>query len=665
MKNSDKARRLCHLALCAVAALVTPQMSAAAGPELERQRELFKELHPVVERGDWSVVRNLPKRERQLLRNYVLWPDLRSTYLKATIKSASHEHIEAFLHKYGTLKPARELRYRYALHLARSGDHDAYLDIYESFYQGIGEASLDCLALQAELDQGREARVVNRMLELWLVGRSQVDECDPVFEWARNSARLGKAEYRQRFDLAIAERQFTLARWLGRAIDEQHALLATEWLLAQQDPEKFLRTHTKRGSGESDRAQLVYAVERLTYADPLLAAELWDTVRNKHRFSDGERHATARHIALWMARDRLPGAYAALSTLPAEASDDEVARWRARLSLLDQQWKKMLRDIERLSAKERNSEEWRYWSAYARLRSGRDEEARVELRDLAGERSYYGFLAADLLAVRYEFDHADSQADEAVIAEIAAKPEVIRARELFMVGLDGRGRSEWDHVIGFMNDNEKTQAAILADRWGWHSRAISTVARVGEYDDLEIRYPLAFLDVFQRSSEQASIPPTWAFGIARSESLFMRDVRSHAGAVGLMQLMPATGKQVARDLRLPFSGLTTLTNPESNIQLGTTYLGQMSERYGGNRVLATAAYNAGPHRVDQWLPQQGQLDARIWIENIPYNETRKYVRRVFTAETIFHWRMTGKLRRLSQHLQPVRAFPGPEQLASR
>ena len=145
----------------------------------------------------------------------------------------------------------------------------------------------------------------------------------------------------------------------------------------------------------------------------------------------------------------------------------------------------------------------------------------------------------------------------------------------------------------------------------------------------------------------------------------MRDVRSRAGAIGLMQLMPATGRKVAREIRLPYAGLNTLTDPRHNIRLGTTYLGQMTERFGGNRVLATAAYNAGPHRVVEWLPDDGSLDARIWIENIPFNETRKYVRRVLEAETIFHWRMTGQSRRLTDQLTSVSADSGAEQVASR
>ena len=145
----------------------------------------------------------------------------------------------------------------------------------------------------------------------------------------------------------------------------------------------------------------------------------------------------------------------------------------------------------------------------------------------------------------------------------------------------------------------------------------------------------------------------------------MRDVRSRAGAIGLMQLMPATGRQVAREINLAYAGLDTLTDPDHNIRLGTSYLGSMAARYDGNHVLATAAYNAGPHRVDRWLPQSTMVDARIWIENIPYNETRKYVRRVLAADTIFHWRLTGEMQRLSDRLPQVQPLPADQRLASR
>jgi soluble lytic murein transglycosylase len=274
---------------------------------------------------------------------------------------------------------------------------------------------------------------------------------------------------------------------------------------------------------------------------------------------------------------------------------------------------------------------------------------------LSKDRSYYGFLAADELGRPYALDQQPLQVVESDLALVAAEPAIIRARELFHVGLEGRGRSEWDAAVRNLTDGQKRQAAILAHRWGWHSRAIAVVASVGEYGDLTMRYPLPWKEQFELSSNDARIDPTWAYGIARSESLFMRDVRSGAGAIGVMQLLPSTGKQVAREIELPYAGVITLTDPMANIRLGTTYLGQMVQRFGGNRVLATAAYNAGPHRIDEWLPRDGTVDARAWIETIPFNETRKYVKRVLTAQTIFHWRLTGDTLRLSDNLPPVAA----------
>ncbi len=666
MSHRFVAVRVSLTALLFLAGVLFLQSTSATGlTEIEKQRQLFNAVFKAVERGDWSVVDDLPAADSQLLQEYVLWPDLRATFWRATIATASAANIDVFLKQYGTLRPARELRYKHALHLARSGDLAGYRRIYEQFYQGQEIAKLDCLALQAELEAGRTARVNGRATDLWLVGRSQVSECDPVFEYLDRNKVLGPVEYRKRYKLAVDNREFQLARWLAKKIDQQHVEEAAAWISAQAHPEDFLNSYARRADSETTRKQLVYAAERLTYRDPELALAAWRRVSNHVPFSEEQGLRTARHIALWTARDNLPGAYELLLDLPNAAADSEVSRWRARLSLRNAEWNTLLVDVATMSAELRESEEWRYWRAVALQRSGQILAAQASLQELSEERSYYGFLAADELGRDYALDHTQLLADEDAIAAIEAHPAIVRAGELFRVGQDSRGRSEWDAVVRSFSAEEKLQAAILADRWGWHSRAISTAASLGEYDDLAIRYPLPYQPWFEQSSSDASISATWAYGIARSESLFMRDVRSKAGAIGLMQLMPTTGQEVARGIRLPYSGLTTLTNPESNIRLGTSYLGQMAERFGGNPVLATAAYNAGPHRVDRWLPESGTIDARVWIENIPFNETRKYVKRVLSAQAIFHWRMTGQLRRVSNELLLVRAASEAQRLASR
>lgn len=660
------AQPLPKLAAVAIAALgLMLHGPAVAGSDAGQQRELFRQVYADVERGSWDAVDALSAEQRTLLQEYVLWPDLRAAWFRATIRAADHDSIEAFLDRYGTLNPARELRYRYALHLADTGHLDRFLAVYEAFYQGRDIARLDCIALHAEIEAGNDDRIAARGRELWLTGHSQADECDPVFEHMREHGQLTADDYRARYALAIEAREFARARWLARSLDEASLEQANDWLEAQSEPARFVETRGRRTDSELLQEQLAYALERITYRDPGKALELWNDLQGSRHFPDSLSHATLRHIALWTARDNLPGAYDLLTSLPPEAQDEEVMRWRARVSLRAGRWEELLRDIETMTADESDAEQWRYWRGIALARTGRDEAAHNVLEALAGARSYYGFLAADELGVAYSFADATLQADETVIATLSRREDLVRARELLLVGLDGRGRSEWDSAVAGLTAEEKTQAAVLAHRWGWHSRAIATAASAGHYDDLALRYPLPFRQSFEQHASSASIPATWALGVARSESLFMRDVRSRAGAVGLMQLMPATGREVARRIQLDYSGLDTLTDPNHNIRLGTSYLGSMVERYDGNHILATAAYNAGPHRVDRWLPRSEVVDARIWIENIPFNETRKYVQRVMAAETIFHWRVTGEMRRLSERLPQVEPLPADHRLASR
>jgi soluble lytic murein transglycosylase len=206
-----------------VSAFALPVSFAAS---VEEQREIFLDVFAEVERGNWSVVEDLADEKQDALRKYVLWPDLRATWFRAALRTADHVEIEAFLDHYGTLRPARELRYRYALHLAKADSLAAFLNIYQQFYQGLEVAKLDCLALRAELDAGRDKRIVNRAIDLWTVGESQVDECDPVFAYLREKNLLGPTDYIRRFDLAIDKREFSMARWLGKSIDQKHIDIA-------------------------------------------------------------------------------------------------------------------------------------------------------------------------------------------------------------------------------------------------------------------------------------------------------------------------------------------------------------------------------------------------------------------------------------------------------
>ncbi len=649
--------------LAAVAAAQADDGNAAApdGRDLEPQRALFRAHHAEIERGNWTP----GAAADAVLRDYVLWPDLRATWFRARLGRAADDEISAFMHQYGQLKPARELRYRYALHLAKSDRLDEYLTIYSQFYQGLDVANLDCLALRAEINAGNESRVVSRAIALWLTGSSQVDECDPLFAHLQAAGILDEAKFAERYELAVGAQQFGLARYLARQLPARYLDEATAWLQAQNSPRDFVTANMKSEDNDMLRRQLLYAVTRHAYREPLESAALWHKVRKRFEFSPQQENDISRHIALWSARNHLPESVKMLSGLRAGAVDTEAGRWLIRANLREHRWADAIRAIDALPAEENAKPDWQYWKAMAlRQDDKHSAEAKAIFARVAGERSYYGFLAADAIDAPYAMSDAPLRGDPASVEKLAQNPALIRARELFFVGEESRGRSEWDAAVRNLDTADQTQAALLAHIWGWHSRAIATVATAGQYDDLRLRYPLPWRDDFANAAASAGISNSWAYGIARSESLFMSDIQSSAGAIGVMQLMPATGRMTAKELQLPYKGQATLTDSTSNIRLGTWYLGKMYTRFGSNRILATAAYNAGPSRVERWLPASGELDARIWIENIPYNETRGYVRRVLTDDTIFSWRLTGELRRLSSELPQIVAAARREKAAN-
>jgi soluble lytic murein transglycosylase len=631
--------------------------SACAQTEavLDDRRAAFRAAYPAAERGDWQ-----PAAERQsLLEDYVLWPDLKAAWLRAKLDSVDASEVRAFLDRYGDLQPARELRYRFALHLAADGRWPEFVNLYERHYRDLHVATLDCLAAQAGILSGRPDEVVELATSLWLVGRSQVEECNPVFDYLSGAGLLEGELTERRFELAISVRQFSLARYLAKSMDDTWLERANRWIDAGRDPLAFVGADANCNGSDEHAAQLRYALERLADSDARLAQERWEQAREAHDFAPEEAAKISRYLALSAAQQHFPEAFRLLAELEGDAADAYTRGWQVRVALLAHAWEDVIAVIRAMPPEERRAQEWRYWLGVALRQSGRDQQALPILTALAGKRSYFGFLAADELGTTYAFGHANTEPAEDAIAELAESSGLVRARELFHVGLESRGRSEWNDAVASLGAGDKLQAAVLAHRWGWHSQAIATVAHIGHYDDLELRYPLPYANAFREAAAAANIRGSWAYGVARSESLFMADIRSHAGAVGLMQLMPATGRRTAAQLDLPWSGLATLTDPASSIRLGTTYLGKMLERFDRNLVLATAAYNAGPEKVEEWLPAGERLDARIWIENIPYTETREFVRRVLFSDAIFHWRLTGRTNRLSAAFEAIRPAAAP------
>ena len=289
-----------------------------------------------------------------------------------------------------------------------------------------------------------------------------------------------------------------------------------------------------------------------------------------------------------------------------------------------------------------NKAKWQYWKARSLESIGAPEEQTEKYYELASHsRDYYGFMACQHLGISAQMNHDPTYAPASVLQKTRMFEPVKRALAFFELDQIANARREWQYAVEQLGDDEKQALALLAGRIDWPDRAILTLAQMRDWHDLQLRFPLAHEDKFDSAARRTRIDKNWIYGVARQESAFMHDARSPVGATGLMQLMPSTAKRVSRGLRLRYSK-KKLIDPNYNIKLGSQYMKTLLKRYDGNRVLATAAYNAGPGNVKKWVKRfDGPLD--VWIESIPFAETKEYVQKVLAYSTIYSYRL-GRLQ---------------------
>ena len=495
---------------------------------------------------------------------------------------------------------------------------------------------------------------------LWLVGHSQPDACDPVFKALYASGRIGAEQVWRRFERAMASGKLGLARFLAARLPPAERATAERWREAHRRPAWTLRDPVLRTDTPRHRQILIHAIRRLARSDPAAAHRHWLEIAGRHAFSPEQRHAAWAAIGLQAAYRRAPEAHAWLSNIPAGARDDDHWQWLGRSAIWNGRWQELARTIAAMPEALANTPEWRYWRARALEAEGKAEAARAGFAELARDRSFHGFLAADRVRAPYALDSRPLEVPPARLSRLLQDhPGLLRARELYFVGFMLEARREWYRARQPLSPEELAAAAVLASRWGWHDRAIAAAAAARRYDDLALRFPLLHREQVMQVARRFRLDPALIYGIMRQESAFMQDARSSVGALGLMQLMPATGRATARLLRMPRPSAASLLRPEVNIRLGSAYYRRMLDRFRDQPALAAAAYNAGPHRVDRWLPRDRAMDADRWIDSVPLRETRRYVRGVLAYATVYRRRLELPMIRLEQRLPPVPPAPDP------
>ncbi len=615
-----------------------------ASPDLDRQRSEFLAAERILSSGDLNKYRTL----RASLKQYPLFPYLEYQALQRQLPTLDSSQVDDFISRYADSPLAQRMRRLWLTELAEREKWWTYLVFYRPNLGTIYQ----CHQLTALLETGKAEQALTQVEPIWLYPRSRPEACDRILESWIDAGKLTPALAWKRVELAMQASESRFAGYLKRYLNsEQQAWLQT-WQALQRNPQQIDQAIPRLAGSPAQSRIVLDAFKRLVRRDIDRAVTLWGPLQKAVPFSERERYRGQRALLMGMIRDNHPDALIALDAFTPTEKDYALHEARLRSALKKRDWKQLLDWIAQLPERLKDSDRWRYWQARALAKTGQNSGAEAIFATLAKQRSYHGFLAADRLQQPYRYDSTPLDLQQPGIDRLAQRPPLLRARELFQLGRFLDARREWHAGVRNLKRLDLKRVAKLAQSWGWHDRAIFTLARTGYWDDLELRFPLEHQVLVTEKSADTDLDKSWVFAVIRQESAFSSDAYSPAGARGLMQLMPATARFIARKEKLKKPAPAQLLKPELNITLGTAYLNHVYQQLGEHQVLATAAYNAGPNNVLSWLPD-ATLPADIWVELIPFNETRRYTERVLSYAAIYDQRLQQPLQRLSTRMSPV------------
>jgi len=618
------------------AALAVPAVAMAES--LSTSRQEYGDAMEAIDRGEWTEYEQM----RPGLDDYPLAMYLDYSQLSKQANKVRPAEARRFI----SLSEDSPLPNRFlSVYLRRAGKDRRWDDFLKVMPGEPNSIALKCYYFRAKLASGDELAAWEGAERLWVHGESRPKECDPLFSAWLKAGQLGDEAVWARMVKAFDARKRSLMTYVSRKGSPELAPWADKLLAVYARPEKMRSQNLPRDSAYSaDIASSGLAY--LARYNPEKAVQYWGKYQQELSFSPEQTHKVEYAIALQGQFAKTESIKPWLQSALARLQEDKLVELRLRWALSEQDWTALEQTLPLLSEEQREEGVWRYWRATALEQRGERDSARSILQELAQERSYYSFLAADKLGQAYAFKHQVLTLDQTAAVPLRRLPAVRRIEELHFHEEAGLAHSEWFKVLQDTQDNtQHQQLAQLASEQGWHRMAIDAANRAKAWDALDLRFPTPYEDTFKRYASAQQVPSSELMAIARRESAFFPEARSPVGARGLMQIMPATGKQVASSLGAKHSG-SDLFQVEHNVLLGSAYYRQLLDRFKGNRVFALTAYNAGPHRVDRWRNEEGKgLSVELWVETIPYKETRNYVQAVLSYNVVFQYMMgtTGSL----------------------
>ena len=555
--------------------------------------------------------------------------------------------LDAFIARYPDSPISDRLRGDLARQYGKVEDWPAFRSQYATLEKPDQE--LQCFDLRARL--GENDRVAEREgLNLWRTPRDLPSACDPVFALLVERGLLTLDDLLLRMRLALDFGNLRLAREIDGRLALDARMDADTLTRASQKDEKLLATSPER---RAQREAILYGLTLIARDDPARAATLWE--QHQAAFPDSDQRYGWGQIGMHAARRHDTGALAWFARAGALQTEPQML-WKARAALRGGSWDEVYRTILAMPEATQNEPVWRYWKGRALKAVGAAFPANVLFANLSREFHFYGLLADEELPAKVEARPKEYKVTPDDIKAAQGMPAFQRALLLRRLGDPGNAAAEWERGLRGLDDRMLLAAAELARRELWYDRAILTAERTRDVHDFDLRYMAPYRDLASTYARENDLDEAWVYGLMRQESRFVDYARSVAGAQGLMQIMPATAKWVAAQMGLKKNADREMAKPEHNIRFGTYYLKRIYDSLEQSPVLATAGYNAGPGRARRWQAET-PLEGAVYVESIPFTETREYVKKVLANAMYYQSRLGSVSRPLKDRLGVVPPRP--------
>ncbi|KGM54435.1 lytic murein transglycosylase [Lysobacter daejeonensis GH1-9] len=579
-----------------------------------------------------------------------LWGWIEYAALRREIDTLDPSRAQAFLERHRGQPVAAAFR---ELWLAATARREDWLAFTSAWVPGLKGGALRCADLKARQALGRaDAAWTAESQTMWRqAGNALPTACDAPMAVLAAQGNLTPALRWERIERAIAEGEPGVVRAAARGLPADEQALAEDYAAFLEAPHERALTWPKNA-----RSRLVasYGLARLAKDNPTAAETQLAAYAPALEFEAADRTRVLYAIALWSVASYEPDSARRLAAVPVEAYDDRLHEWRVREAMARSDWAAALAALRLMPPAQRGDSRWQYFEARLSELTGDRKTARHLFAEAARKPEFHGFLAADRIKRPYALCPLAPDDDPAVRAAVARDPALTRALALYRLDRQGWAQREWDDALTRFNDTERRIAVAEAQASGWFDRAVFNLGK--QRDELRLyhlRFPLHHDATIRREATRQKIDPAWVAAEIRAESVFNPTARSSANAMGLMQVIPATGAAVATRIGLPWTGPAMLYDPDTNIAIGTAYLRQLMDQYGGQPYFTIAGYNAGPSPLARWQEQRPGMDPDFWIETISYKETREYVARVLAFSVIYDWRLNGDAATLSDRLRGV------------